>query len=314
MSPTVLVPPASSPWQRIRSRSRTEPGPCHLQPSPSTLCTASVLSLAPAVFLVRSATRVSSLLGHSSGVDPIQELADLAAADLLNRNATLPLLPFRKRGVVLVPSPSRRSSGSQIVRDRRSERSRHRNVPRPGASSHAHPRLSGGVQCLMPPSITPDRRVDQPGLTSCPGHQIAISKPHCRLSSSRKVGHCVGLMSDVEVPSSAVNTDAGIDGGFVDTRANRRNAMGKAGNRIEGSTDGRGSQAFWRAAEAALAAAARAKGNRVARVSAPLQALGSGKPPPSRIRQCARPSRGKAGKVVGNRTQRRDHCRLSILV
>jgi hypothetical protein len=52
--------------------------------------------------LVRRAARIRPFLGQGTLVDPVEELADLLALQLLDRGAASPLLPFPDRGEVFV--------------------------------------------------------------------------------------------------------------------------------------------------------------------------------------------------------------------
>src|SRR5687768_1659315 len=67
--------------------------------------------------LVRRTAGIRSLLSHRPLVDPIQEVANLLAAQLLDRDATAPSLPFLEGGTVLHSRSMRWCYRAQVLRD-----------------------------------------------------------------------------------------------------------------------------------------------------------------------------------------------------
>jgi hypothetical protein len=67
--------------------------------------------------LVRRATRLRPLLGEGTFVDPVDELADLLALQLLDWGATSSLLPFPDRGAVFIAGAACHGLGTEVSLD-----------------------------------------------------------------------------------------------------------------------------------------------------------------------------------------------------
>ena len=71
--------------------------------------------------LVRGSTGIRPFVSDRAIVDPIQELANLLAPEVLDRDSTAPLLPLPKGRVVLVLRSTCQLSGTKILRHSRVE-------------------------------------------------------------------------------------------------------------------------------------------------------------------------------------------------